>query len=375
MPNLPQKLFTIQQAADFLGVSTKTLRRWDKSGRLLPQRTAGNQRRYQQNLLDEFKNNPVSPVTSISSVFSSLPDQRYLPFPAKNIKPILLILIVAAGIIGLPLLAYGGLRDYKKIIAPVPDSQMIKPNSKVLSAEATVPDFVFNVNVPANFFDEVTFSKSISVGGITASTLTASNVIYSLTAGSGISVTTGQKPTISNSGVLSLGGSTGALSLSAGSGISVSGLTITNSGIVSLTAGAGISVSGSTITNSDTGSAQNIFKTFAVLGQSDIVADSNTDTFTFLAGTGIILTNDTANDKLTITGLDSGWTDDGTVVRLTTATDKVGIGTASPTEMLHVVGGGIISGNLGIGSSLTVDGPVALNGNVGLGSSANDQIT
>lgn len=33
-----------------------------------------------------------------------------------------------------------------------------------------------------------------------------------------------------------------------------------------------------------------------------------------------------------------GWTDDGTVVRLTTITDRVGIGTANPAEKLHVVG-------------------------------------
>ena len=33
-----------------------------------------------------------------------------------------------------------------------------------------------------------------------------------------------------------------------------------------------------------------------------------------------------------------GWTDDGTVVRLTTNTDWVGIGTASPSEQLHITG-------------------------------------
>jgi hypothetical protein len=33
-----------------------------------------------------------------------------------------------------------------------------------------------------------------------------------------------------------------------------------------------------------------------------------------------------------------GWTDDGTVVRLTTITDNVGIGTSSPAEKLHVAG-------------------------------------
>ena len=48
------KLLTIQEAAKVLGVSTKTMRRWDASGRLSPQRTVGNQRRYSMPTLEEF---------------------------------------------------------------------------------------------------------------------------------------------------------------------------------------------------------------------------------------------------------------------------------------------------------------------------------
>jgi putative resolvase len=41
------KFLTIKQAAECLGVSESTLRRWEKEGRLLPdKRTQGNQRRY-----------------------------------------------------------------------------------------------------------------------------------------------------------------------------------------------------------------------------------------------------------------------------------------------------------------------------------------
>ena len=40
------KLISIGEAAELLGVSNTTLRRWEKSGRLVPERTAGNQRRY-----------------------------------------------------------------------------------------------------------------------------------------------------------------------------------------------------------------------------------------------------------------------------------------------------------------------------------------
>jgi hypothetical protein len=45
---------------------------------------------------------------------------------------------------------------------------------------------------------------------------------------------------------------------------------------------------------------------------------------------------DTAAIALSGAGGDAGWTDDGTTVRLTTATDRVGIGTTATDEMLHV---------------------------------------
>ncbi len=41
-----------------------------------------------------------------------------------------------------------------------------------------------------------------------------------------------------------------------------------------------------------------------------------------------------------------GWVDDGAVVRLTTSTDSVGIGTVSPTDKLDVIGNVGITGNL-----------------------------
>jgi hypothetical protein len=51
-----------------------------------------------------------------------------------------------------------------------------------------------------------------------------------------------------------------------------------------------------------------------------------------------------------------GWVDDGTVVRLETVTDSVGIGTVSPTERLDVGGNIHASGTIASGSSITIDG-------------------
>lgn len=46
--------------------------------------------------------------------------------------------------------------------------------------------------------------------------------------------------------------------------------------------------------------ATNTFKTISVSGQSDVVADSSTDTLTLTGGTGIDITTDAANDNITI---------------------------------------------------------------------------
>lgn len=44
---MSRKLVAIHEAAQVLGVSTQTLRRWEREGRLLPdERTAGGRRRY-----------------------------------------------------------------------------------------------------------------------------------------------------------------------------------------------------------------------------------------------------------------------------------------------------------------------------------------
>jgi len=51
-----------------------------------------------------------------------------------------------------------------------------------------------------------------------------------------------------------------------------------------------------------------------------------------------------------------GWSDDGAVVRLTTGTDDVGIGTATPSEKLDVDGNIHASGTIASGNSITIDG-------------------
>lgn len=56
-----EKLITLQQASDLLGVSKITLRRWDNSGKFKALRTIGGARRYSEDdinkLLDNMKQN------------------------------------------------------------------------------------------------------------------------------------------------------------------------------------------------------------------------------------------------------------------------------------------------------------------------------
>jgi len=209
------------------------------------------------------------------------------------------------------------------------ESQVLGETDTVAEAagQQLTSDFQFNVNVPSNFADIVTFLSDI----------TAPNIIYSLKAGSGISISTGQTPTISSTGVTSFQTKTGAITLEAGSGVSLDGLKITNS---------------------DTGSSQSIFKKIAVSGQTDVESDANSDTLTFVASGGVSITTDATNDKITINSASpdytlSGWTDSGTSVYMTTTTDSVGIGTTSPTSKLHVVGSSNLAGAVVLGSATT----------------------
>lgn len=54
------------------------------------------------------------------------------------------------------------------------------------------------------------------------------------------------------------------------------------------------------------GAVQTAFATINVAGQSDVVADSNTDTLTLIAGSSMVITTDAANDTITFSSTASG---------------------------------------------------------------------
>jgi hypothetical protein len=59
------------------------------------------------------------------------------------------------------------------------------------------------------------------------------------------------------------------------------------------------------ITIAASGGSSNSFSTIAISGQSDVVADSSTDTLTLVAGSGISLTTNASTDTITITNTGS----------------------------------------------------------------------
>jgi hypothetical protein len=76
---------------------------------------------------------------------------------------------------------------------------------------------------------------------------------------------------------------------------------------LTLVAGTGVTITTDastdtvTITNSSPNVSQNVFTIVAVAGQSNVEADSATDTLTIAAGTGISITTDAGTDTVTIT--------------------------------------------------------------------------
>jgi hypothetical protein len=124
--------------------------------------------------------------------------------------------------------------------------------------------------------------------------------------------------------------------------------------IVLLTSSQFVDVSGNVSGNFILGNGSqltgiNAFSTISIAGQSNVVADSISDTLTFSAGTGIVLLTDTANDVITIATVGAGATifaiggDMGTVEELVTSETDLGLIVDATTEQ-NDLGTIVISG-------------------------------
>ncbi|HVZ11970.1 MAG TPA: helix-turn-helix domain-containing protein, partial [Patescibacteria group bacterium] len=381
---MDEKLLSIQEAAKKLKVSTKTLRRWEERGILVPQRTDGNHRRYTatqisgfwDKLIEKKKEKKAVAVASIAPVSSASPSSQEIietpqaPFNItealvadseiraevartskfKMDRAVRMLLLSAVATLAAVFMIVVLTQTFLSSSITSNNSNKTKTaqgqqtfaesvsgkGESVLAATDGQPMFTIKFNIPTFFKEDASFLKNVKIQGLTSAVggidtenadinagtgkLTASNVIYSVTAGAGISVTGGQNPIITNTGVLSIGGQTGAIALTAGSGISISGTTIS-----------------STVSAPSVDTFKNI-----VTGSDTITASGNNDTLNFIAGSGISLSADTGAKSLTISSnivaSTSPWQESGSVVNLVNSGDTVGIGTATTPFKLTVAG-------------------------------------
>jgi hypothetical protein len=165
--------------------------------------------------------------------------------------------------------------------------------------------------VADNYTDTLTVASGTGISLTTnasTDTLTITNSAPDqtvvLTAGTGITVS-GTYPsfTITNSSPSS-GGTVTSIATTA----PITGGTITTTGTIGITQ-ATTSTDGylsSTDWTTFNSKASDAFKTIAVSGQSNVVADSAADTLTFEAGSNIVITTDAATDKITISAVGGG---------------------------------------------------------------------
>lgn len=115
------------------------------------------------------------------------------------------------------------------------------------------------------------------------------------------------------------------VTLTAGSG----GTAVTSdlNGTITVVAGTGITITGDntaktiTITNASVGA--NAFGKIVVAGQSDVDADSTSDSLTLVAGSGITLTTNSGNDSVTITNSGNSLDTDSIIVGQTDTDDVI----------------------------------------------------
>ena len=131
--------------------------------------------------------------------------------------------------------------------------------------------------------------KNIAVSGQSNIVADAATDTLTFAAGSNITLTTN-----AGTDTLTIAASGGEVTVQEeGSSLSTAATTLNF-------VGAGVTATGSGATKTITVPQQDLFKTIAVSGQSDVVADSATDTLTLVAGSNITLTTDASADSVTI---------------------------------------------------------------------------
>ncbi len=117
---------------------------------------------------------------------------------------------------------------------------------------------------------------------------------------------------------------------------------------VTFAAGSGIQLTtnntSKTITIANTGAAANAFKNFAVTASggsasgAQVIADTDGDTLTFVAGSGVTLATSPTNDQITISSSTAGEANQNAITNIT-APDQTAVTAASATDTITLDGG------------------------------------
>ena len=105
------------------------------------------------------------------------------------------------------------------------------------------------------------------------------------------------------------------------------------------------------------------FNPIAVTGQTAVTA-SGESVLNLAAGSNMTITTNNSTKTITFaaaSGGGGGWTDDGSVVRLATSTDSVGVGTSSPQTILHVNSASNLPGEITVSienANITANSPI-----------------
>ena len=190
--------------------------------------------------------------------------------------------------------------------------------------------------------------RSDSFQLLNSTTLVANGLTYPTSDGSsGQALVTDGSGNLSFSSISAGGNAFGTIAVSGQSNVAAD----SNSDTLTLVAGSNITLttdaSGDSVTiaSSGGGTTQNLFETIAVSGQSDIVADGATDTLTFAAGSNITLTTTPGTDTLTIAA--SGG-------EVTVQEEGSSLSTAATT--LNFVGSGVTATGSGATKTITIPG-------------------